>query len=872
MRAVNLGSSQYEPGMRNAPALTPVPPVRRFGRFELRPHERALLSDGIPVALGARAFDLLVAFVGQPGALITKDDLLATVWPGVVVEENNLQVQVSTLRKILGPGALATIPGRGYRFNLAVTSDRPETQSSAAENRSTETAVSEVLQWEPRSNLSSRLPLLYGRADDFAAILALLRRHLIVTITGSGGIGKTRVAQAVARQLLTESAERYPDGVWWVELSALADGALVPSAIAEAMNLSFPAERPTPQALGAELASRRALLVLDNCEHLAESVALLLDVFAAGASHLSVLITSQETLRASDEHVYRLGGLAVPDALDVETASHAGAVELFAARAQAADPRFALTPGNVPAVIEICRRLDGIPLAIELAVARLPLLGVEGLRARLHERFNVLTGGARVVLRRHQTLRATLEWSHALLTPDEQTVFRRLGVFAGGFTLEAAQHVASDERIDPWTTLDYLGALVEKSLVLAEGDPIPRYRMLETTRAYALERLAHAGEMQASLLRHAQALVALLEPLERHEWLWRGTADPGARGELDNLRAALEWTDNAGDGPLAVTLAGLSYSVWWSSAHMAEGLARCLALRRHLHSGVSAKDAARFWLTVAELGLYSIRCEGYDAAIRAAALYRELGDEQRRFESLTHAAIQATRFGTLVEMKAQIEEAAGLERPEWPARQRGKLQFARCFWFARQSRFEEALACARRQVAICREAGVEVGALFGMSNVTFMEIMAGRPSEAAEHAAEAIARLHAIGADAGAGHLYFARTVALLMLDRVDDALGAAQAAYPRLLSEGDHHRLLRPLALIVALQGRLDAAARIAAFDDSIQLRSGENADVFAPPVGGRLDALLTGLTSEERARLAREGASLDETHAFRLAFGEVT
>ena len=230
-------------------------------------------------------------------------------------------------------------------------------------------------------------------------------------------------------------------------------------------------------------------------------------------------------------------------------------------------------------MIEICRRLDGIPLAIELAAARLPLLGVEGLRARLHERFNLLTGGARVVLRRHQTLRATLEWSHALLTPDEQTVFRRLGVFAGGFTLEAAQHVASDERIDPWTTLDHLGALVDKSLVLAEGDPIPRYRMLETTRAYALERLAEAGEMQATLRRHAHAMLALLEPFEEYEWRWRasGGTEPAAKAELDNLRAALEWADTAGEGPLAVALAGVSYSVWWSSSMLAEGLARCLA-------------------------------------------------------------------------------------------------------------------------------------------------------------------------------------------------------------------------------------------------------------------------------------------------------
>jgi tetratricopeptide (TPR) repeat protein len=378
--------------------------------------------------------------------------------------------------------------------------------------------------------------------------------------------------------------------------------------------------------------------------------------------------------------------------------------------------------------------------------------------------------------------------------------------------------------------------------------------------------------MQSTLRRHAQALVALLEPLERHEWLFRGTAEPAARVELDNLRAALEWAQNAGDGPLAVALAGLSGSVWRSTAHLAEGLGRCLALCPHLDSGVSPSAAARFWLTIAELGLYSSRREGYDAAVRAAALYRELDDDQRRFESLAHAAVQATRFGTVADMKAQIDEAAGLERPEWPARQRGKLQFARAFWFARQGRFEDALACAERQVAICRESGVEIGALYGMSNVTFMEALAGRPRQAAEHAGEAIARLHEIGADAGAGHLYFARTVAMIMLDRVDDALAAAREAYPRLLDEGDHYRLLLPLALIAALQDRLDAAARIAACDETIQARTGENESVFTPLLRGRLDPLLAALPSEERSRIEREGAALDEASGFRLAFGEAT
>ena len=256
----------------------------------------------------------------------------------------------------------------------------------------------------------------------------------------------------------------------------------------------------------------------------------------------------------------------------------AGAVELFAARAQAVEPHFALGPDNVDAVVEICRRLDGIPLAIELAAARVPLLGVEGLRSRLDERFNVLTAGARAVLRRHQTLRATLEWSHGLLTADEQRVFRRLGVFAGSFTLEAAQHVARDAQIDGWAALDHLGALVDKSLVLAEGDPVPRYRLLETTRAYALERLAEAGETAATLRLHAEALLERLRALE--DDLVRGrrrSVHEDAGPELDNLRAALAWTTSADDGAeLAIGLAGHSLRVWHATHQLHEGLERCL--------------------------------------------------------------------------------------------------------------------------------------------------------------------------------------------------------------------------------------------------------------------------------------------------------
>jgi predicted ATPase/DNA-binding winged helix-turn-helix (wHTH) protein len=858
--------------MHSAPTVPPASTTRRFGRFELRPAEGVLLADGVRVALGARAFDLLVALADRPNALITKEELLSTVWAGLVVEENNLQVQISTLRKILGQNAIATIPGRGYRFNFAA--EPADAHATALDDRlRADDARSDASASRMHTNLPSRLPSLYGRANDVAAIATLLRRHPIVTITGSGGIGKTRVAQAVAKRIVIEAPAEFPDGVWWVELAALADGALVASAIAQAMAVAIAGERPTASALGSEIAAKRALVVLDNCEHLADAVAAVIDGIAAMAPDVSMLVTSQETLRATDEHVYRLGGLAIADSVEAGVALRSGAVELFTARAQAVDPRFALTATNLSAVIEICRRLDGIPLAIELAAARMPLLGVEGLRTRLSERFDLLTGGARVVLRRHQTLRATLEWSHALLTADEQTVLRRLGVFAGGFTLDAAQHVASDERIDQWTTLDHLGALVDKSLVLAEGDSVPRYRMLETTRAYALERLVEAGEMQATLRRHAHAVLALLEPFEAYDWRWRSTGGivPAARDELDNLRAALEWAEAAGDEALAVALAGVSYSVWWSSSHMAEGLARCLALRANVDTAAPASGAARFWLTIAKLGVYSTRRESYGAAVRAAALYRQLGDDRLLFEALTFAAVLGTRFGTVDEMRAQLDEAAPLERAEWPARQRAKLHFARCFWFARQGRFEDALGCARQQVAICSDEGVEIGALYATSNVTLMQALCGHASRALEQSSAAIARLHALGDDARAGHLYNSQMIALLMLDRTDEAMVAARHAYSRLLHEGDQYRMLLPLALIGASRGDVEAAARIVGFDNAVRVRTGENASPVAPFLRQRLDPLLAaGLSAEERARRIAEGAVLTDEEAFDLAFGD--
>ncbi|MFO1323964.1 MAG: winged helix-turn-helix domain-containing protein [Burkholderiales bacterium] len=848
-----------------------TPPVVRFGRFELDLPGHRLLEDGRPVALGARAFDLLVVLVERAGQLVTKNDLLARVWPGLVVEENNLQVQVSTLRKLLGPSALATVPGRGYRFELPVANQaeswpRPDPDAAPP-------AAPAPTRPRTATNLPPRLSSLYGRADDVAAVKALLTRHAVVTIAGAGGIGKTRLAEAVAAEVAVEGAADHPAGVWWIELAPLADGAYVPSAVARVLGVQLPADRPPVDTLSAVLASQRLLLVLDNCEHLTDDVASFVESIGAAAAGVRVLVTSQESLKVADEHVYRLGALAIPSENADRSGSHGGAVELFVARAQGVNPRFELTASNEPAIVEICRRLDGIPLAIELAAARLPLLGVEGLRTRLGERFSVLTAGARVRLRRHQTLRATLEWSHSLLAPDEQTVFRRLGVFAGSFTLEAAQHVVHDERIDPWAALDILGTLVDKSLVLAEGDSVPRYRLLETTRAYAVERLGEAGETEAMLRRHAEALLQLLTGFEhddQHEPRITAASLSAAGAELDNLRAALAWATSAGNGDeLALALIGKSLRVWSTTHQLAEGMARCLALRDRIRDEMPPATIARFWLTLSRLGLYSMRKESHLAATRAADIYRQLGDAIRLFDALVSDVVQGVRFGTVEHMAEALDEAESLVQPDWPLRKRVQLEFARCRWHVRQGRMEDALAAAQRQVAYSAEVGHEIGMHYGMSNVVSAEIQLGRTELALEHARSSIARLDIIGGSAGAGHLWLAVLNAEALLGRVDAAIAAGRTAYALLLREGDELRVFPGLALCAALQAREADAARILGYHAAVHARAGTVAEYWTR-IPDRLEPLLRAAISPEAIELHKaEGAAMSEAQAARLALG---
>jgi non-specific serine/threonine protein kinase len=493
----------------------------RFGRVEVRPAERQIVVEGQPASVGARAFDVLMALIDRRDRIVTKDELLDLVWPGLVVEENNLQVQVSTLRKVLGARSVATIPGRGYRFTLT-----PEMPDAPLCDLS-----------EPRHNLPAQLNRFIGREHEIGEVKALFASSRLVTLCSLGGTGKTRLSLQVAHELVSQ----FPDGVWFVELAPIADDSRVAQAVAAVVGMQQTGEGTIADALARFLRGSNVLLVLDNCEHVLRGAAELAKQLLQAAPSVHVLASSREALRVTGETVYPLSPLPTPDpryATSTQILQEYDAVQLFVDRACAANASFRLGDANVGAVATICQRLDGIPLAIELAAARVRSLSAENIAARLDDRFRLLPGGDQTAAPRQQTLRASLDWSYDLLTPEEAVILRRLAVFAGGWTLEAAETVAAGGSVKARDVLELLSRLVEKSLVDidAYGE---RYRLLETVREYALEKLTAAGELHEVRARHVDyfvdfAVLARSKVTGADEAHWVHRLDQ----ELENILAA----------------------------------------------------------------------------------------------------------------------------------------------------------------------------------------------------------------------------------------------------------------------------------------------------------------------------------------------
>jgi non-specific serine/threonine protein kinase len=626
-----------------------APPERyRFGPFELQPDQRRLLKDGETIALRPRAFDLLAALVDRAGHLLTKDDLLDQVWPKMVVEEAALHVQVSALRKVLGAGAITTVSGRGYQFTLPVT--KGDGQADRAS--------------KPKHNLPYQLTSFVGREQEIAQLEELVTAHRLVTLTGAGGAGKTRLAIEVASRL----TDAFPDGVWLVELAALSDPRLVPQAAAQVFEVKEQPRRPLIETLSDHLASKKLLLVLDNAEHLLEGCVQFVDLVLRRSPGVAILVTSRERLGMAGELTYRVPSLTVPgpgdDVAPDALLAYEG-VRMFVERARLLRPHFSVTSENAASLASICHRLDGIPLAIELAAPRLRSMSVEELSQRLEHRFALLTDGSRTALPRHRTLRSMIDWSYDLLREPEKLFLQRLSVLAGGWTLAAAEEVCAGEGIEQRYVLDLLTSLADKSLVVPEQeDAQTRWRLLETVRQYARDRLEDTGGSAAVRVRHRDYYLALAEEAdpklrsaEQAEWLRR------LEEEHDNLRAGLEWSLVEAGSKGGLRLCGALQRFWWTHGHLTEGRQWCT--RVLCKAGAEKRTRERAYVLNAA-GVLAYHQGDYPAARalheESLVIRRELGDRPGIAASLGNLGNVAFNQGDYPAATALQEQSLAIRR------------------------------------------------------------------------------------------------------------------------------------------------------------------------------------------------------------------
>jgi predicted ATPase/DNA-binding winged helix-turn-helix (wHTH) protein len=618
-----------------------------FGPFCVAPGKRLLLRDGVPVDIGGRALDLLIALVERPGRVISKRELLKRVWPDIIVEEGSLRFHMTGLRKILGDGDngdryISTQVGVGYAFVAPVDVWPAEEGASA-------TPLAVIPKPVPGAgHLPPRTPLI-GRDADAQLLVEHLSQPKLFTIVGTGGLGKTSLAVDVGHRL----ADGGDTSVRFVDLAQVEQAELVPYALAGALGIAVQTDDPMFVLL-AHIAGQSLLLIIDNCEHLVDAVSGIVEQIREHAPRVCVLATSREPLRTRDEHVHWLGSLDFPpepDSLPVERLLAYPAIELFIRRATAANASLGLEGQDVRLVADMCRRLEGVALPIELAAVRAATHGVAATHALLGERFSLGWSGRRTALPRQQTLRATLDWSYGLLSSIERLTFDRLCAFVGPFSLDAAAHVVADAKIDSVTAVITLDALVAKGLVsLDPTEQVGSYRLLEMTRAYSKEKLWERGEAEwrETAFRHAAFYLRLLSNLGESP---EDVFDHAGRltRQLGNVRAALEWSFGPhGDAGVAVPLAAASAQLYLQYSLMVECRTWCERAVAWLDDRY-AGTAVEMELQVA-LGLVLMFTRGNTPAAgialqRALDIAVALGDHWSQLRILGRLQIYDERIG-----------------------------------------------------------------------------------------------------------------------------------------------------------------------------------------------------------------------------------
>jgi len=652
---------------RSADRVTGISQAIAFGRFRLLPAQQLLLRDGHPVAIGARALQVLVTLAQRAGEVVSNKELTAAVWPDTFVEESNLRVHVANLRRALWDGQdgsryVVNVPGRGYSFVASVAIQGTPT------NRPTPASEASL-----RASLPPSPPRVLGRGEIIETICASIPKRRLTTLVGPSGIGKTTVALAVARRL----AAAYRHGVAFIDFASIGDHEMVSSRFSAAFGLPITADNSLPLVLS-YLRDRHVLLLLDSCEHVIEAVAGAAEAITGGAESVHILATSLEPLRAAGEHVVRLQPLATPAPAADLTAAEAltfPGVQLLVERASASQDGFVLSDADAPYAAEICRRLDGIALAIELAAGCIATFGLRELASRLDDRFRLLTGGRRTALPRHQTLAATLDWSYGLLSERGRLLLRRLAVFNGGFAIEGAAAIfAGADDVD---VLEQLADLVAKSLVVSESAVGPaRFRLLDTTRLYGLEKLRHAGELNEARRRHACFMVDLFasaeadcETMPHSEWMARFAT------QLDNIRAALDWAAGAeGDAAICVDLAVAAVPLWVQLSLMTECRNRvehALALlERHpeLQGAVAARmklSAARGWSLMYGTGRSDATRAAWEMTLGDAEALGDAGYKSRALWGMWIGTLNKGNWASALQLAGQLSEHVAQNGDPW---------------------------------------------------------------------------------------------------------------------------------------------------------------------------------------------------------------
>ena len=753
------------------------PATYRFGTFELDTAAYELRCQGRVIRLARQPMEVLILLVERRRTLVTHEEMAGRLWGDDVFvdREAGLHTAILKIRQALGgavpsPVFVETVAGKGYRFIASV-----EVVAAARAGSQPAPAVPEHRNDPPRTNVTADLTSFIGRERELSDVTALIRTNRLVSLTGVGGSGKTRLAQQAGIRV----AHTFPHGVWFVDLAPVATPELLPGIVAHALDVPEKAAATIADTLTEWLQTRDLLLIFDNCEHLIDACATLAASLLRAAPSLRILATTREALNLPGEAVWRVPPLELPpesEPLAPQDMLAFDALRLFADRAAAA-ASFQGTPENVTAVAEICRRLDGVPLAIELAAARVKILSVHQIRERLHDRFRLLAGDRRTVVARQRTLEATVDWSYDLLTETERLLLARLSVFSGGWTLEAAEEVCSGGAIRDGDVLELLARLVDKSLVIVDdvSDRDRRYRLLETIRQYAQNRLVHSGDAAALTQAHFTCFLTLARRAEpkivgADQVAWLNLLDL----EHDNLRTAIDaGLADPARHPDALTLATSLWWFWTKRGYLTEGRQR---LERALEVAQQAPGdlQARALIGLVHLASFQGDAEGTRTmTARALAAAREAGDPWSEAYALAFSAVQEAERGEFAHSRQLGLEArvtAGRCPPPFGIQPLGLSSRVLAYSALQAGDLDQAGETFEETIAFLREAG-EVWALgIILSDLAALRVIQGRLGEAEACANEALAFCRSLRDRRGVGWC-------LQSLAMVDTAAGRAGRA-----------------------------------------------------------------------------------------------